>query len=236
MKSEIKIGITERGDAGLDLSWAQKMNTVNGAVLITKDPNDEFVSRVKEFQNRVIVHVTITGLGSSIYEPGAPSPEITMRQFRKVQKILGPDKTVLRIDPIIPTGPEIEKAVAVYNALSDIQHRTRVSIIDNYPHVQWRFNEAGVDPLSFKLHAPVTERARIINLFRYAEVCGEPGFNSIGCISNTDLEALGLPLQDEAQCHQRQHCHCIGSIKTELLSRKTQCKHGCIYCYWKGGS
>lgn len=31
-----KIGITEAGDAGLDLSWANKLDTVDGAIVITK--------------------------------------------------------------------------------------------------------------------------------------------------------------------------------------------------------
>lgn len=31
-----KIGITEAGDAGVDLSWVDKMGSVDGAVLITK--------------------------------------------------------------------------------------------------------------------------------------------------------------------------------------------------------
>lgn len=33
----LKIGVTERGDAGLDLSWVQKMDKMDGAILITKD-------------------------------------------------------------------------------------------------------------------------------------------------------------------------------------------------------
>ena len=233
MTNNLKIGITERGDAGLDLSWAQKMNTVSGAILITKDPNDRFINLVKEFKDKVIVHITITGLGGSIYEPNVLPPKVAISLFRKVQKILGPNRTVLRIDPIIPTKQEVNKAVSVFNSLSDIEHRTRVSIIDNYPHVRKRFSEAGLSPLPFNFHAPLIERARIINLFRYAEVCGEPEFKSIGCISNVDLKALGLPEQEETQNQQRQHCSCLGSVKTELLTRRSQCKHNCIYCYWK---
>lgn len=31
-----KIGITEAGDAGVDLSWGEKLNRIDAAVLITK--------------------------------------------------------------------------------------------------------------------------------------------------------------------------------------------------------
>ena len=34
--AKYKIGITERGDAGLDVSWVGKLDAVDGAVVITK--------------------------------------------------------------------------------------------------------------------------------------------------------------------------------------------------------
>ena len=34
----IKIGITERGDAGLDTSWAEKIDKTAYSVIITKNP------------------------------------------------------------------------------------------------------------------------------------------------------------------------------------------------------
>lgn len=37
-----KIGITEAGDAGLDLSWANKLDTVDGAIVITKCITPDF--------------------------------------------------------------------------------------------------------------------------------------------------------------------------------------------------
>ena len=40
----MKIGITERGDAGIDLSWESKLkyDAIDGAVLITKNITDRF--------------------------------------------------------------------------------------------------------------------------------------------------------------------------------------------------
>ena len=39
----MKIGITERGDAGLDLSWRNKLKTVNGTILINSIIDNEYV-------------------------------------------------------------------------------------------------------------------------------------------------------------------------------------------------
>lgn len=42
----MRIGITERGDAGLDFAWVDKIknNKVDAAVLITKNLNDKFIN------------------------------------------------------------------------------------------------------------------------------------------------------------------------------------------------
>lgn len=42
MDRKLRIGITERGDAGLDLSWAHRLSAMDGAILITKNLNDRF--------------------------------------------------------------------------------------------------------------------------------------------------------------------------------------------------
>ena len=44
----MKIGITERGDAGLNFDWRDKLPSVDGAVLITKCLNDDFIEAVLE--------------------------------------------------------------------------------------------------------------------------------------------------------------------------------------------
>lgn len=76
-----KIGITERDDAGLDLSWADilKTNDYAGAVLITKNANPAFQNNVWELWNQsfknIIIHFTCTGWGNTEMEPFVPTPE-----------------------------------------------------------------------------------------------------------------------------------------------------------------
>lgn len=67
-----KIGITEAGDAGVDLSWVDKMGSVDGAVLITKCISPNFVDAAMKFKDKIIVHATITGYGGTILEPLVP--------------------------------------------------------------------------------------------------------------------------------------------------------------------
>lgn len=58
-----KIEITEAGDAGVDLSWVDKMESVDGAVLITKCISPDFSDAALKFKDKVIIHATITGYG-----------------------------------------------------------------------------------------------------------------------------------------------------------------------------
>ncbi|MCK4665973.1 DUF1848 family protein [Candidatus Dependentiae bacterium] len=230
-----KIGITERGDAGFDLSWADKLDTVDAAIVITKNPTPEFMELVEEHQDKLIVHVTITGHGGSKIEPNIPNSTKVFYQFKKIAELLGPQKTVLRIDPIIPTPSGINTAYRIYfESLYYPDHRLRVSILDNPFHVKRRFENAGLPALDYRFHESYSKRKEIISYFGdRVEICGEPGFSSIGCVSNKDLDALGLPRESiTSQSYQRKDCTCLG-IKTELLSNREQCPYKCVYCYWK---
>jgi len=231
----VKIGITERGDAGLDLSWVDKLDEVDGAILVTKFPTPPFVKLLEEFQDKLIAHITITGYGGTKIEPNVPKSDKVFFQFRKVLDILGSRKTVLRIDPIIPTPHGIDVAYKVFfESLDYPNHRLRISIMDNYFHVNRRFVDAGLPSFDYRFHAGYERRAKIISHFGdTAKICGEPGFPSEGCVSYKDLDALGIPHNNDIpQGGQRRACTCL-NIKTELLSNKKRCPYKCLYCYWK---
>lgn len=231
----IKIGCTERGDAGLDLTWADKMGEVDGAIVITKNPTPEFIDLVKEHKDKLIAHVTITGHGGTVYEPNIPAPGEIYPLFHEILDILGPRKTVLRIDPIIPTPAGTDTALGVFISQRMLEHRTRISILDYYLHVNQRFLDARVPILPYRFHESYTKRENIISRFPNAEICSEPGFSSNGCVSHIDLDALNIPYTADdikAKFPQRKHCTCIGN-KVELLVKKAQCPYKCLYCYWR---
>lgn len=80
----MRIGITERGDASIDYSWVQKLDNVDGAILITKNVTDRFIEAVLQNYNKVIVHATTTGYGGTILEPNVMPVEKTMNQLEKL--------------------------------------------------------------------------------------------------------------------------------------------------------
>jgi hypothetical protein len=226
------IGITERGDAGLNFYWEKEygLQGCDGVILITKHLSDHFIQRAVEYNS--IVHATITGHGGTVIEPNVPPADESAKLFAKLVETLGVDRVVLRIDPIIPTFDHLSTAKKVYEALKGYNTRIRISFLDNYPHVKARFQAAGLEPLKYSFHAPLGGRMEMASFFPGTEICGEPGMECTGCVSERDLRTLGIEPPESLVGFQRAACKCL-AVKRELLKHRGQCASGCLYCYWK---
>jgi len=247
----MKIGITERGDAARHFKkWIAKLDSVDGVIAITKDPLLLY-KKLKKYKvpaDKLIVHCTITGWGSTPLEPHVPDYKNALKGHKKFVSWLGPAKTVLRVDPIFPTEKGFVKAKKVLSEA--VYSRVRISFLDLYNHIKGRFYQLGKEDINYyledlisvyelgKIHAPLWYRKRLVkNLQPYTsallEICGEPGFTCLGCVSKDDLSALELEWDQKTVGKQRVACNCL-AVKTELLDRRKSCKHGCLYCYWQG--
>jgi hypothetical protein len=217
------VGITERGDAGLDLSW---QNWKGPKILITKAPQNLLSVDLEN----AIVHCTITGWGGTKIEPNVQPKEVTLAAYETLVSKLGGKRVVLRVDPIFPTEKGLARALEV---ISRSKGRVRVSFIDAYQHVRERFAQKQMTFPWDGVHAPLELRKELLSKLGNVEVCGEPGLACAGCISQLDLDALGInwPLDTERK-GQRAACMCFAG-KKELLTHKGQCENNCLYCYWK---
>ena len=221
----MKIGITERGDAGIDFSWIGAK--VDGMILITKKLSHQFIAAAA--RENAIVHATITGLGGTIIEPNVMPPGEAYEHFEDLVNEIGKERVVLRIDPIVPSRKEA--AEKVFKDLRHFGTRVRISFMDNYTHVRGRFRRVKADLEPYDFHAPLAERIKMAKFFEGAEICGEPNMICSGCVSQRDLGILGLESGNGTK-GQRLACCCLAE-KTELLTSRKQCPHGCLYCYWK---
>lgn len=246
----MRIGITERGDASLDLSWAPKLTNVDGAILITKNITPKFISEVIAQTKPLIVHATCTGWGSTYVERYVPDYKTQLSNIQHLIDAGFPkERIVLRIDPIIPNEEGLSRFCVVIdeafrlNLLPDM--RIRISVLDEYPHCRERLSRIGKPPFYNGYFQPPYSAFRRLGtvLDKYDltyESCAEPNLTyepkveQIGCISYRDLELMGLPTDEMSVNPQnRKGCLCL-SCKTELLMSKQQCAHNCVYCYWKG--
>ncbi len=230
------IGITECGDAGLDFSWVAQMPAMDFAILITKNLNDKFIEEVMKVKDKVIVHATITGMGGTIIEPRVPPVFISIGQLnRLIQAGFPASQVVLRIDPIVPTPKGIRTALSVLEAADGLGiTRCRISVLDMYNHVKARFRMANVPIPEYDLNQAYKDVAKAITPYMDKwefEACAENFPFQLGCISQKDADILHGDVVLVGNKGQRKGCLCPRN-KSEMLSHKSQCQHGCLYCYW----
>jgi len=232
------IGVTERGDPAHDFSWTEWVYDNKPAILITKNPVKICEVLSKMSVRNVIVHANITGFGGSIIEPNVLKPDEAILGYWELIKLLGTDRVVLRVDPVVPTVNGVITAKAILHMTRST--RTRISFIDLYDHVKERFKLHSIDIQSENsesylpwndFHAPLSLRKKVWEELGKPEVCGEPGFECLGCVSKIDCKILGVDPIDGNK-GQRPYCACVAN-KKELLIKRGQCPHGCLYCYWK---
>lgn len=255
----MRIGITERGDAGINQKWfPQVMNgMVDGAVLITKHITKTFMENVIWCQNesrKLIVHATCTGWGGTIVEPNVPAYKDQLEALKNLIDMGFPvENCVLRIDPVIPSEKGLElvrKVIACAESKGILPGaRIRISVFDEYKHVKKRLIDQGFQSFypgnNFQASEEQFKRtAELLSEYDYVfHACAEPKLmkygkpgriRHTGCISNEDLVFMDLDISEDLSVNKqnRSGCLCL-SCKTELLAEKHRCPHQCVYCYWQ---
>jgi len=150
----LRIGSTERGDAGIDFSWTKKLQDLN--IIISKNLTDRLIGNLLDNQEKIIFHSTVTGHGGTIIEPNVPKLDFSFKQFEKaILSGFEIKRFVLRIDPIIPTEDGLKIAKSVLDRYKDSGiKRVRFSFLDMYDHVKQRFKKQGIELPYTSFHAP----------------------------------------------------------------------------------
>ena len=226
-----RIGVTERADPTINKKWMEWVWEGNPAILITKMPRLLYTDL--EGNENAIIHCTITGLGGTKIEPGIDTPEVSLQAYNNICDLFGEEKVVLRIDPIIPelqwdTIEFPSYLECIKNLSKKSRGRTRISFMDNYPHVRERFSKKGLT-INQSFHSPIEIRRKIWKELGEPEVCGEPGLPVTPCVSKIDCEILKVEPSNYKH-GQRNVCACLGN-KIELCMELPRCTYGCLYCY-----
>ena len=221
----MQIGITEQGDAGIDLTWVDKVksNQVDGCILITKNITSKFIDNVinlHKLNKKLIAHCTCTGWGKTILEPNVPG---YLDQLFNLNNLIAAgfpkERCILRIDPIIPTEEGILRANKVLNQAKLMEFipdmRVRISILDEYQHTKKRFMELNIPTIyeGNRFQANNKEMQRVIKLIKmnadvHFECCAEPKLNSelkerkifnlesSGCVNWEDINRMDIDVSD----------------------------------------
>lgn len=254
-EDNMRIGITEYGDAGVDFRWENKLKEIDGVILITKNLNDTFIKKVLNHMSEIpiVVHCTCTGWGHTRMEPNVPDYKQQLSQMKKlIESGFPASRMVLRIDPIFPTEKGVKRVHEMLNyyhslGLPENEIRYRISIVDEYPHVRERYQKLGFTPMYGGSFYPSDEQRNLVGnaLSEYPyqfDTCAEDvlaykfpaTFRIKGCISTEDLQIMGIKYDGTfpENPQGRNGCHCL-ACKTELLTPRKKCPHNCLYCFWK---
>ena len=155
------------------------------------------------------------------------------------------EQLVLRIDPIIPTEKGTQTAINVITLFKELNiKRIRISFLDMYKHVKERFIKKNI-PLPYSsFHSDICIRMNIVNKLQklgkeygfVLEVCGEPGINSVPCLSQRDIDILDLTNKIilVGNARQRKSCSCPMNKKELIINGfNKKCGNECLYCYIK---
>ena len=220
------IGVTEGADPTVNLKWVKWVENGMPAILITKMPR--LLLPLLSSNYNVMVHCTVTGWGRSRIEPNIDDYRLSLGYYHQLCKLLGSERVVLRIDPIIWWE---DFTRTLFEICNEAEGRVRISFMDLYPHVRERFVRAGLVLPQTSFHQPLGERRYIWESLGKPEVCAEPGIPSVPCVSKVDCRILGVEPGDALK-GQRRYCLCL-SNKKELCVPPPRCTYGCLYCYWR---
>ncbi len=228
----LKIGITEAGDPAFDYSWVAKMEDMDMGILITKNITDKFIEEILKVKNKVVLHATCTGYGGTVLEKNVPDYKWQLDQVKKLISMGFPrEQIVIRVDPVIPTYKGFGNLLKVVSYIHNDVKRFRVSVLDNYKHVQERFQKNGLPVLyGGNFQASREEFDNMDSVLRQLrnnygvtfESCAEMYLTEaekVGCVSQKDLDLFGLKQDTTELKGQRKTCLCIAG-KTEMLTHK----------------
>jgi hypothetical protein len=203
---------------------------------------------------QLYLHFTITGLGGTSLESGAPSPDEALRQLEPLVGITGhPGRISLRFDPVLHwrARGRVETNLVFFETLAGragslgIQN-IRFSFAQWYGKSRRRAARQGFDyidpPDGDKIRAArrlaAVARKRGLRLFSCSQdfLAAAPGVEASACIDGRLLQSLHPGSEKVSLVKdrtQRPECRCTESV--DIGSYTQSCPHDCVYCYANPG-
>lgn len=193
---------------------------------------------------------TVTGLGGTPIEPGAPPADKVLAQLPGLIAVAGRSKRVsLRFDPVVYWSEDgrLRSNLDAFPAVADAASRLgiediRISFAQWYKKSARRAKTRGFDFLDpsaeAKRSAAVglseTAASRGLTLFSCSQdfLAGIAGIRPSSCIDGrllAELHPAGERASTAKDRSQRAECRCTESV--DIGSYGRACRHGCIYCY-----
>ncbi len=200
--------------------------------------------------DQIYLLFTVTGLGGTRIERGAPRPDEALAQLPALVELAGdPRRVSLRFDPVVfwREGGGVRTNLGFFERAAAAAARARLTDV-RFSLTQWygkaarRAKAHGFDyidpPEEEKLEAARRLAAVAAGHGLKLHACAQdflarvPGVEPSSCIDGRLLQALH-PRHEAASAAkdkgQRPECGCTASI--DIGSYAQSCAHGCLYCY-----
>lgn len=108
------------GDPTQNYDWVQKLTDIN--IIRTKVITDEFIKVCIENKHRIFLHVVITGLGKTVFEPNIPSVKEMFFKLEKLIKTGFPQNQILWIvNPVLPNDNGLKALELLLRVFSEFR-------------------------------------------------------------------------------------------------------------------
>jgi len=243
------------GPAGCTYTVDLSLRSVHTFVLWSKNftnlINNNFgLRQALERYEQLYLHFTITGLGGTPIEKGAPHPEEALAQLLELIAIArNPERISLRFDPVIywKEGGREKTNLRFFETIAPVLEREGITDV-RFSFAQWYTKakrraqrhgfvhsdpepEQKLDDARYLLDVAVRH-----NLCLYAcsqrFLTWETGILPSACIDGAHLQLLHPgqePVSTKKDKSQRKECGCTESI--DIGSYTQFCPHSCLYCY-----
>lgn len=212
-------------------------------VFWTKNPSDHFLSHMESLKSPFYLQWTISGYHEDL-EPNLPPKAEVIERFKDVSRRLGPERVVLRYDPVLINDRyDVDYHARAFERLLSLLEgyatRVVISFLDEYGKIAPAI-------MAGEMRAPSLEEIRAVSAF-FSESARRHGFAVQTCSEGKyDLSEYGIlegpcvdpdlierligePLPDEVRTpNSFRQCRC--AVNTDIGEYKT-CHHGCKYCY-----
>jgi hypothetical protein len=196
------------------------------------------LSRLEDAGYPSIFHFTLTGMPVEM-EPSVPDTGESLRAFRTLSRLLGPERVLWRFDPILPgDSPRalMERFDALSASLSGLTRRCTVSLAHPYrKSVRATRDTPGIWEPAERLREGI-RRIRRMGEDRGVTVvsCCSPevvewGVPPAACVDGNLLRRL-FPGEAMPQGDRPTRPGCLCSPSRDIGEYRT-CRHGCRYCY-----
>lgn len=204
--------------------------------------------------DQIYLHFTITGLGGTDIEPGAPPLDQGLSQLDDLVSIVNnPNRVSIRFDPVVFWEEKGKRCsnLPLFKTIAPALSRRGIRNV-RFSFAQWygkAVRRAGargfpfVDPpddIKREEAAGLAETAADHDLFLHS--CCQPSLEGVegiqpsSCIDGALLQVLhpgGASASTGKDPGQRRDCRC--TVSTDIGSYTQVCSHSCVYCYANPG-